>query len=341
MTSVKTPHRETVHSRKTQIHALTSKLHEVDELAGLLDGPRARGAFLLRALMDPPWSLRVQDRAPLTLVAMTHGEAWVVPGTGDPRPLHPGDVAIMRGPDPYTVADDPATPPQVIIHPGQHCAGPHGEDLSQTMDLGVRTWGNNADGSTTMLIGTYQMHGEISRRLLAALPPLVVLPGSALDSPLLALLDEEIVKDAPGQEIVLDRLLDLLLVTVLRAWFSRPEAGAPAWYRAHSDPLVGRALRMLQHSPDQAWTVATLAAATGVSRAALARRFTEVVGEPPMTFLRDWRLTLAADLLRDPDTTIGTVARQVGYGSSFALSTAFKRARGVSPRQHRLGAAAD
>jgi AraC-like DNA-binding protein len=72
-----------------------------------------------------------------------------------------------------------------------------------------------------------------------------------------------------------------------------------------------------------------------VSRAALARRFTELVGEPPMTFLTGWRLALAADLLRDPDTTVGAAARRVGYSNAFALSAAFKRVRGVSPQQYR------
>lgn len=132
------------------------------------------------------------------------------------------------------------------------------------------------------------------------------------------------------------RLLDRLLIAVLRAWFSRPEAEAPAWYRAYSDPMVGRALRMLHNNPLH--PVATLAAELGVSRAGLARRFTELVGEPPMAFLTGWRLALAADLLREPDATVGAVARQVGYGSPFALSTAFKRVRGISPQQHRVGA---
>jgi AraC-like DNA-binding protein len=152
-------------------------------------------------------------------------------------------------------------------------------------------------------------------------------------------LAEEIVKDEPGQAAVLDRLLDLLLVAVLRAWFSQHQAQAPGWYRAQGDPVVGRALRMLQNSPAQPWTVATLAREIGVSRAALARRFAELVGEPPMTFLTAWRLTLAADLLREPDATISAVARQVGYSSPFALSTAFKRVRGVSPKEHRAAAA--
>lgn len=199
----------------------------MDALAGLLDGPRARGAFLLRSILEPPWSLRIQDRAPLTLVAMMRGQAWLVPDNGATVRLRPGDVAIMRGPDPYTVADDPATPPQVVIQPGQHCFTPQGEPLTQAMDLGVRTWGNSPDGSTMMITGTYQMRGEISRRLLAALPALLVLPEDAWNCPLIPLLGDEIVKDEPGQEAVLDRLLDLLLIAVLRAWFSRPEAKAP------------------------------------------------------------------------------------------------------------------
>jgi AraC-like DNA-binding protein len=309
----------------------------VDALAGLLDGPRARGAFLLRAIMDPPWCLRAVDEAPLALIAMARGEAWVKPDRGDPVWLRPGDVMITTGPEHYTVADGPATPPQVVIHPGQRCTTPDGEDLSEAMSLGVRTWGNSPDGATMMLIGIYELEGEVSRRLLAALPSRLVVPDREGD-PLLRFLAEQIAREEPGQEVILDRLLDLLLVDVLRAWFARPEAGAPAWYRAHRDPTVGHALRLLHHNPAHPWTVASLADAIGVSRAALARRFTDLVGEPPMAYLTGWRLTLAADLLTEPHATVGAVARQVGYGSSFALSTAFKRVRGISPQQHRVRA---
>ena len=310
----------------------------MDVFGGLLDGPRARGAFALRVIMDPPWSVRIEDRAPLSLVSVVSGHAWVIPDGDAPVRLGAGSVAVMRGPEPYIFADDPGTPAQVVIHPGQHCATPDGQDLAQAMDLGVRSWGNSSAGSTSMLIGTYERHSEIGRQLLAVLPRLVVMPADAWDSPLISMLGMEIVRDEPGQEAVLDRLLDLLLVAVLRAWFSRNQAAAPGWYRAQGDPVVGRALRMLQNDPAQPWTVATLARETGVSRAALARRFAEVVGEPPMTFLTAWRIALAADLLREPDATVGSVARQVGYGSPFALSAAFKREHGVSPQQYRTGA---
>jgi AraC-like DNA-binding protein len=312
----------------------------MDAVAGLLDGPRARGAFLLRSVLDPPWSLRIQDEAPLTLVAIVSGVAWIAPDDGEAVRLGAGDVAILRGPDPYTVADDPATRPQVIIHAGQRCTTPDGQELASMRDLGVRTWGNSPDGATMMLTGTYQVDGEVSRRLLRALPGLLVLRDDEWDCPLIPLLATEIVKDDPGQEAVLDRLLDLLLIAVLRAWFARPEADAPAWYRAYGDPVVGRALRLLHNSPSHPWTLAELAAAAGVSRASLARRFNELVGEPPMSFLTGWRIALAADLLREPGATVGSVAHQVGYSSAFALSTAFKRVRGVSPQQHRLRAVA-
>jgi AraC-like DNA-binding protein len=307
----------------------------MDALAGLLDGPRARGAFLLRAVMDPPWSVRIQDEAPLELTAMVRGSAWFGWDDGEELTLGPGDIAVVRGPDRYLTADDPATPAQVVIHPGQHCTTLQGEPLEDAMSLGVRTWGNDPHGDTVMLIGAYQMDGEVSQRLLRRLPRALVVRGDEWDSPLVGLLAGEVVKDEPGQEAVLDRLLDLLLIAVLRHWFSRPEAEAPAWYKAQGDPIVGRALAMLHNNPSHPWTVGSLAHETGISRAALARRFTELVGEPPMTFLTGWRLALAADLLREPDATVGSVARQVGYGSSFALSTAFKRVRGISPQQHR------
>ncbi|MEV6108182.1 AraC family transcriptional regulator [Streptomyces sp. NPDC051940] len=314
----------------------------MDTLAGMLEGPRARGAFLMRVTMRPPFSVRVEDHAPLAVCAVVAGESRVRYDEGGPEPvrLTAGDLAIMRGPDPYTVADAPDTPPQVRILPGQECCTLTGEPLKEAMSLGVRSWGNAEDGGTTMLIGAYENPSELGRRLLGALPPLIVLRAGDWDSPLVPLLMAEITRDEPGQSAVLDRLLDLVLISALRQWFARPGGQAPGWYEAQSDPVVGRALRLLHNNPSQPWTVASLATATGVSRAALARRFTDLVGEPPMAYLTGWRLDLAADLLREPDATVGAVARKVGYGTGFALSTAFKRVRGVSPQEHRAAAAA-
>ncbi len=310
----------------------------MDALAGLLDGPRARGAFLLRAVMRPPWCVRVLDESPLTVIAAVAGETWIFDDTTATL-LRPGDVAITRRLVPYSIADDPTTTPIAVIHPGQQCVTPDGRPLAEEMGLGVRTWGNDPAGPTDLLIGAYEVAGAVGDRLLGALPALVVVRRDDLDSPLVALLREEVVKDEPGQGSVLDRLLDVLLIAVLRAWFARPDAPTPAWYRANADPVIGRALRLIHNSPEHPWTVGSLARAAGSSRSGFARRFSDLVGEPPMAYLTSWRLTLAADLLAEPGTTIGAVAQQVGYATPYALSTAFKRVRGVSPRDHRLAIA--
>lgn len=254
---------------------------------------------------------------------------------GETVDLRPGDIAVIRGPQPYTVADDLTTEPQIVVHPGQHCTTPDGRDLAQALDLGVRSWGTDINGPVLMLVGTYESMSAVGARLLAALPTVLVVEQDELRSPLVPLLADEIVKNQPGQDVVLDRLLDLLVIAVLRTWLDRPDTPAPAWYHAYTDHVVGRVLRMLHNNPAHPWTVAGLAAQVGVSRASLARRFKDLVGEPPMSFLTGWRLTLAADLLRDTDTTLDAIARRVCYSSAFALSAAFKRQYGVSPQAYR------
>ena len=192
-----------------------------------------------------------------------------------------------------------------------------------------------AFGGALVLTGTYNAEGEVSRRLLDALPSRLVLRRDEWQTPVLGLLAAEMPRDEVGQDAVLDRLLDLLLIDAVRTHFSRAELAAPGWYRARRDPVVAQAVRLLQESPAEPWTVGTLARQTRVSRATLARRFADVVGQPPMEFLTQWRVTLAADLILDPAETVASVARAVGYSSPYALSAAFKRVRGVSPHQHR------
>jgi len=307
----------------------------MDAFADLLDGARARGALFNQTVLDPPWALRIADEAPLALATMLRGQAWIIPDDGPPVPMHTGDVAIMRGPAPYTIADDPATPPQLVIHSGSRYTSVDGVELGAELSLGLRTCGTDPAGSALVVSGTYQVAGDVSERLLSALPPVLVVPEADSRGPLMDLVVAEINKDEPGQQVVLDRLLDLALIATLRAWFARPDANAPAWYRAQSDPVVGRALRAVHDSPAYPWTVATLADNAGVSRAAFARRFTALLGEAPMSYLTGWRIALAADLLRETERTVESIARQVGYANAFALSVAFKRVRGVSPSRHR------
>jgi AraC-like DNA-binding protein len=301
----------------------------VDALVGLLDGVRARGAFVLRMVMDPPWSMSIRDDAPLTLICQTHGAATITGTATGTVPLNAGDVALIRGIDHYVF---------VVIHPGQRCTTLSGDSLAFEFALGVRTWGNSASGATRSVVCAYEGRSEVSTRLLEALPPVAVVRADEWDTPLVDLLTAEAGQNGAGQEAYLDRLLDLLLIAMLRTWFDR-DGNAPTWWRAEHDPVVGPALKLLYNNPTHPWTVATLAAAVGCSRAVFARRFTEHVGEPPIAFLTGWRLALAADLLRTTDATIAAVAHRVGYSTPFALSSAFKRAYGVSPNIHRAGAA--
>lgn len=94
--------------------------------------------------------------------------------------------------------------------------------------------------------------------------------------------------------------------------------------------MVGPVLRVMHETPGAPWTLTTSAAVAGVSRTTLAKRF----AEPPLAYLTDWRMTIAADLLAEPGATVSAVARRVGYADAFGFSTAFKRVRGVSPSEY-------
>ncbi|WP_129668910.1 AraC family transcriptional regulator [Phytoactinopolyspora endophytica] len=307
----------------------------MDALSGLIDGTRAQSALLNQAILEPPWSLRILDQAPLALATVLRGHAWIVPDDVEPTFVREGDIVIICGSDPYTVADDPALSPDLIVHAGGRYTTPDGTDVTEELRMSTRTCGERPDGATVVMSGSYEVSGDVSARLLSALPRVLVVPGQDTCRAAMNLLAAEVGSDEPGQQVVLDRMLDVTLAATLRAWFDRPEAQTPGWYRAQADPLVGEALRLIHEDPSQPWTVAGLADKVGASRATFARRFSALVGEPPMAYLTGWRTAVAGDLLRSSDATIESIARQVGYANAFALSVAFKRLRGVSPSQHR------
>lgn len=307
----------------------------MDPLTDLLDGVRARTAAFCRTVLDPPWGLRIADGAALAIATTVRGQAWVVPDDGDPVRMHEGDVVIVKGPLPYTVADDPATRPDVVVHADNRLTDLDGTDITQAWQLGARTSGPRPDGAAMVASGTYQVANDVTGRLLRALPEIVHVPAAHAHTQVMQLLAHEVGGDDPAQQIVLDRLLDIALVATLRAWFALPHVDAPGWYLAQGDAVAGPALRLMHAAPARPWSLDALAAEVGCSRATFARRFTELVGEPPMTYLTGWRIALAADLLRTTDLTVETIAQRVGYANAFALSVAFKRLRGSSPRSHR------
>jgi transcriptional regulator GlxA family with amidase domain len=169
-----------------------------------------------------------------------------------------------------------------------------------------------------------------------ALPPVLSLPAS-IDDPIHAvvtLLSREMLHAEPGKQTVLDRLLDVLVVLGLRAGLTH-SATAPAWFRAASDPRLSPALQAMHVNAGEPWTVDELAKLSNMSRATFARVFQHALGQAPMRYLSDWRMTLARDLLLAQDVALAEIAARVGYSSVYAFATAFRRHHGEPPGRWR------
>lgn len=298
----------------------------------MIRGVRANGSLFGSTTLSPPWALQFVDGAPLTLCTVLGGAGWIVVDEHPPALLRPYDTIVVRGPATFTFVDEVGTAAEPVLC-GEDCATP---DQGGTRHrLGWSDAGDGA-GATTLIVGAYPVRGEISRRLLDALPVILRVDAGGTGDPVLDHLAAEVALDVPGQQVVLDRLLDWMLVCTLRAWFDRPGGEPPGWWAAQRDPVVGDALRMLHADPAAPWTIAVLADRARVSRSTLAKRFADLVGEPPLSYLTRWRMTLAADLLAQRgDATVAEVARAVGYADPFGFSAAFKRVRGVNPSEYR------
>lgn len=308
----------------------------MDPLTDLVAGPRARAAFTLRAVLEPPWGIEVRDQAALTLVAVFRGEAGLV-HEGRRAQLGAGDVLLIQGGAPYRLIDRDGARPSVTILPGQQCVDLDGRPVHESLSHGLRTWGNDPGGRDVLFIGAYASVGEVGQLLTGALPEWLVVRAEGQTSAALDLVATELGRDAPGQGTLLDRLLDVLLIDTVRRHVAGAGQGRPSLLSA-TDPVVVDALGHLHADVSRSWTLETLAREVGTSRASLSRKFAAEVGLPPMGYLTRWRLARAADLLADPHLTVAAAARSVGYGTPFALSAAFKRAYGLSPRDYRARA---
>lgn len=299
----------------------------MDVLSDLLQRSRARGAAFSRSTLHGRWGLTFPANGTLAIHAVVDGEmfAW----TDDPgRATHVigGDVLLLR-----------ASPHHLAAAPGLPTA-PFADLLGDgPISRRVRV-GDPADGPPAeFCCGAYLFDGDLSTPLIEALPGLVRLRPPA-GSPLRVTIDllvAEMANDGPGQQALLDRLLDVALVQSLRVWFAHAEE-VPGWFRAMDEPGLGQALRAVHADPARAWTVGELADIANSSRSRFARHFAEVVGAPPLRYLTDWRIALAKERLRDTDDGLAAIGSSIGYGSEFSFASAFKRHVGTPPGRWRL-----
>ena len=302
----------------------------MDVLSDAVAAMRTGRPHSARRDMYAPWGVRFAAADEAGFHVVLRGSGWLIPAQGEPVALAPGDVVFVAHGREHGLASGLGVPLQEVrlLPDGTWSGLPPAEPRPGGPD-------------TITLCGTYRLDRSRSHRLLSELPDVVHLPArigahrslrAAVE-----LLGMELEEPEPGSAAVVTSLLDTLLLFMLRAWWqSEREAGRlRGWAAALADPAVAAALRAIHGDPAHPWTVGELGATGGLSRAAFARRFTALVGEPPLTYLTWWRLTTAGRLLRTDDLSLRQVAERVGYTSEFAFAKAFKREYGAAPGQYR------
>jgi AraC-like DNA-binding protein len=301
----------------------------MDVLTDLLQRSRAQGAAFSRSTAHGDWGLTFPGSAPLSVHALVEGEAHLwADDPGAALHVFPGDVVLVREHTPHHLASQA----------GARCV-PMAAAMATASGVGRRVCVGDPDQplAATFFCGAYRFEGDLCQGLLHALPDTLRLRPAA-GSTLRATMDMlagEMLRDDPGQQTLLDRLLDVALVQILREHFSTATATAPGWFRASGDARIGPALQALHSNPGHQWTVAELAEHALLSRSAFARQFTELLGVPPLAYLNDWRMALARERLRDSDARLASIGAALGYASEFSFAAAFKRHHGTAPGRWR------
>ena len=297
----------------------------MDLLADVLAVSGVRGTVGARIAAGESWGVWWTGIAGAAFHAVTAGVAWLgVPGQ-PPLKLMPGDVVLLPTGTGHSLASDP----DATVRPCSHQA---------RSDGGVLRFGTG-QVQTHILCASYQHDPAVSLQILRSLPEVVHIRadyGASCLGDTVRLLARELAHPQIATEVVLNRLVDILLVQLLRVWLASGPAPAEAsWLGVLGDPVISKALTMLHEDPARDWTTAALAAEVQVSRATLSRRFPAVVGQTPSDYLTRWRMDLAALRLRDTDDDLETIASAVGYTSVYAFSRAFSRARSQPPGRYR------
>jgi AraC-like DNA-binding protein len=306
----------------------------VDPLSDLLRVVRLDGAYFFAVEAAEPWSVdtaAARDLQPRILPAAEHlisyhvltaGRCWG--GVrGEPQiELVAGDVIVFPHGDAHVMSSGPGVLPGPTVHTAVVTRVP------ETVVLG-----NGGPPDTSFVCGFLGCDRQPFNPLLGSLPRRLHMRAmsNAWFDGFTRLLTEESRASRPGAHEVLTRLAELMFIELLRRYLDELPPGQTGWLAGLRDELVGRVLALLHQRPAHPWTLDELARQAASSRSNVARRFTELVGQPPMHYLAQWRMQVAAARLSQTGDKVAAVAAEVGYDSEAAFSRAFKKATGLAP----------
>ncbi|MBX3207664.1 MAG: AraC family transcriptional regulator [Labilithrix sp.] len=302
----------------------------MDVLADVLSVTRMGATVIAQAELVPPWGLEVDPIAEAHVHVVQRGTCWLRTSV-ERQHVHlgAGDVVLIRGGVGHSICDNPKTRP-----------APYKKVLNAMPHRLASLPKSRAHETTVVLCAKYLFQHVGPHPLTSLLPPLIHLRAHEAERHvqlqlLLQLLRHEAIDAGCGTELVVPRLVDSLLVFVVRAWLEGQPVGAGGWFGALRDPAIAKALSLIHGQPQSSWSVEGLARQVAQSRATFARRFAELVGETPAAYLTRWRMCLATKLLCETDVSLDEVASRVGYETAPAFSKAFRRSHGSAPGRFR------
>src|SRR5262245_27539381 len=307
-----------------------------DVLADVLDSLKLKGRIFCRCELSTPWAIgfAAGDFSHFHLVE--RGTCWFrLSGKPDAIALEEGDLLLVAEGHEYQLSDEPGTPPIPLEHVGGNS------------ERGLRAVLRHGGGGnvTHLLCGAFEFDGPHAHSFLTVLPAWIRVRkderrGSEWLDSTARFLTHETQHPEIGAAVIVNSLIDVLLVEAVLTWLRQQPPGTAGWLCALRDPSIGAALCLIHSAPEKPWTVPALSAAVGLSRSPFAAKFTALVGQSPMAYLKRWRLQLAATLLRQQTVALSHVAERVGYESTPAFSRAFTQFFGVSPGRYRSERAA-
>lgn len=297
----------------------------VDLLSQMLELVRLQGELVFSVDLNHPWALRFEPGSAYFFVVL-EGKLIAQVGSEPAVEAIAGDLIML----PRGVGH--------ILGDGSDASAANASELMQeqftTERLGLRHGGNG--DQTKVIAGAFHFQSAAVPWVVSALPAVIHIQKSGgMTGGWLEGLAYFMMMEAqtvnPGSSVMISRLIDVLIIRVIRTWAQTRDANDVGWLGALADPRISRALKTIHDEPFRKWTVADLASAVGMSRSGFAERFTALVKEAPLSYQTRWRLTLAHGLMRQANARVSDVARKIGYDSEAAFSRAFKAQFGVPP----------